>query len=363
MKWALQLGKVFKIRILVHWTFLFILVWVVFLEIQKGGNFESILFNLAFVLVIFLCVVLHELGHGLMAKRFGIKTTKITLLPIGGVASLEGIPENPRHELLVALAGPAVNLLIVLVLYFMIPVQGFLEMHITDLLEKLSEFTLGNFLFYLFVANLGLVIFNLIPAFPMDGGRVLRALLAMGTDRVKATQIAASIGQSIAVVFLLLGMLFNPFLILIALFVFLGAYGENKMVQQIGLLKGHKVKEAMLTQITLLKPADTIDKVVGLILSGTEKDFIVEEDGKPIGILTNADIIKNSKNREKEVREIMKTTYKEIDLEAQLGDVFRSVEVQKEYFFPVLNRKGLLVGAIDLANINEFILLQAKLDY
>ena len=363
MKGALQLGKVSNIRIFVHWTFLFILVWVVFLEIQKGGNFESILFNLAFVLVIFLCVVLHELGHGLMAKRFGIKTTKITLLPIGGVASLEGIPENPRHELLVALAGPAVNLLIVLVLYFMIPVQGFLELHITELLEKLSEFTLGNFLFYLFVANLGLVLFNLIPAFPMDGGRVLRALLAMGTDRVKATQIAASIGQSIAVVFLLLGMLFNPFLILIALFVFLGAYGENKMVQQIALLKGHKVKEAMLTQITLLKPADTIDKVVRLILSGTEKDFIVEEDGKPVGILTNADIIKNSKNRKKEVREIMKTTYKEIDLNAQLGEVFRSVEVQKEYFFPVLNRNGLLVGAIDLANINEFILLQAKLDY
>ena len=363
MKGALQLGKVSNIRIMVHWTFLFILVWVVFLEIQKGGNFESILFNLAFVLVIFLCVVLHELGHGLMAKRFGIKTTKITLLPIGGVASLEGIPENPKHELLVALAGPVVNFVIALVLYFAIPVQGFLKLHMTELLEKLSGFTLDNFLFYLFVANLGLVIFNLIPAFPMDGGRVLRALLTMGTDRVKATQIAASIGQSIAVVFLLLGMLFNPFLILIALFVFLGAYGENKMVQQIALLKGHVVNEAMLTKITLLKPNDTMERVVELILSGTEKDFIVEEDGKPVGILTNADIIKNSKNRNKPVREIMKTSFTEIDMHARLRDVLRSVEVQKEYFFPVLNRKGLLVGAIDMTNINEFILLQSKLDY
>ena len=363
MKGAMQLGKVSNIRILVHWTFLFILVWVVFLEIQRGGDLESILFNLAFVLVVFLCVVLHELGHGLMAKRFGIKTTKITLLPIGGVASLEGIPENPKHELLVALAGPLVNLLIALVLYFVIPVQGFLTLHITELLEKLSEFTLRNFLFYLFVANLGLVIFNLIPAFPMDGGRVLRALLSMGTDRIKATQIAASIGQSIAIVFLLLGMLFNPFLILIALFVFLGAYGENKMVQQIALLKGHVVKEAMLTQITFLKPDDTMEKVVELILSGTEKDFIVEKEGRPVGILTNADIMKNSKNRKKEVRDIMKTSFKEIDLDAPLGDVFRSVEVQKEYFFPVQNKKGLLVGAIDMVNINEFILLQSKLDY
>ena len=363
MQGSLQLGKVFGIRILVHWTFLFIIAWVVFLEIQRGGNLESILFNIAFVLVIFLCVVLHELGHGLMAKRFGIKTRKITLLPIGGVASLDEIPEKPKQELLVAIAGPLVNLVLVLVFYYVIPVQDFLRLHITELLEKLNELNLGNFLFYLFMANLGLVIFNLIPAFPMDGGRVLRAVLAMKTDRVKATRIAAGIGQSIAVVFLLFGMLFNPFLILIALFIYLGAYGENKMVQQIALLKGHVVKEAMMTQITRLQPGDTMAKVVELILSGTEKDFIVEADGKPVGILTNANIIKNSKNREQKVQEIMKTSFQEMDMDGKLREVLRAVELQKEYFFPVLNKKGLLVGAIDMTNINEFILLQSKLDY
>ena len=285
------------------------------------------------------------------------------MLPIGGVASLDEIPENPRQELMVAIAGPMVNLIIAGILYFSIPVHGLLRLHIVELLQELSKLTLGNFLFYLFLANSALVVFNLIPAFPMDGGRVLRALLAMRTDRVKATQIAAGIGQSIAIVFLLLGMLFNPFLVLIALFIFIGAYGENKMVQQSELLRGHIVKEAMLTDINLLHPEETMEKVVELILSGTEKDFVVVNAGKPVGILKNADIIKNSKNRTLEVRTIMKTSFKEIYEHMPLNEVLRSVEVHKEYFFPVVNHNGVLLGAIDMANINEFVLLQSKLEY
>ena len=284
-------------------------------------------------------------------------------MPIGGVASLDEIPENPRQELMVAIAGPMVNLIIAGILYFSIPVHGLLRLHIVELLQELSKLTLGNFLFYLFLANSALVVFNLIPAFPMDGGRVLRALLAMRTDRVKATQIAAGIGQSIAIVFLLLGMLFNPFLVLIALFIFIGAYGENKMVQQSELLRGHIVKEAMLTDINLLHPEETMEKVVELILSGTEKDFVVVNAGKPVGILKNADIIKNSKNRTLEVRTIMKTSFKEIYEHMPLNEVLRSVEVHKEYFFPVVNHNGVLLGAIDMANINEFVLLQSKLEY
>ncbi len=363
MQGSLQIAKVSGIKIMVHWTFLFILVWVVFLEIEKGGTIQTVLFNLAFILMVFFCVILHELGHGLMAKYYGIKTRKITLLPIGGIASLDELPENPKQELMVSLAGPLVNLVIAVVLYFVIPVQNILELHIAELIEELGKLTLGNFLFYAFIANLSLLFFNLIPAFPMDGGRVLRALLAMKTDRVKATQIASSIGQLIAMVFLLLGMLFNPFLILIALFVFLGAYGENKMVQQLSLLKGHTVKEAMLTQITFVQPDDPIEKVVGLILSGTEKDFIVTENDKPVGVLTNASIIKNAKNKKEQVRAIMDTEFKTMNWNAPLKEVFRTIDVKKAYYFPVLDNRGQLVGAIDMVNINEFILLQSKLDY
>ena len=363
MKGSLNLGKVSGIKIKIHWTFLFIIVWVAFVEINKGGNVQSVLFNIALILVVFLCVVLHELGHALTAKHFGVNTKKITLLPIGGIASLEKIPEEPKQELLVAIAGPLVNVVIALALYYIVPVQQFLGDNLTNIIENLNALTLANFLFYLFAVNVVLVIFNLIPAFPMDGGRVLRALLAMSLGRVKATQIAASIGQSIALVFLLLGMLFNPFFILIALFVFVGAYGENKMVQQLELLKGHTVSEAMLTNITLLKPNDTMARVKDIILSGTEKNFIVEQDGTTLGILMNADIIKNSNKPNLLVSDIMKTSFKEILYNDKLRNVLSLVELHKGYFFPVLDTNKKLVGAIDMTNINEFILFQSKLDY
>ena len=363
MKGSLNLGKVSGIKIKVHWTFLFIIIWVAFIEINQGGNLQSVLFNIALILVVFLCVVLHELGHALTAQHYGVKTKKITLLPIGGIASLEKIPEEPKQELVVALAGPLVNVIIALILYFVVPVQQFLADNVTNILENLNALSLSNFLFYLFTVNVLLVIFNLIPAFPMDGGRVLRALLAMNLGRVKATQIAASIGQSIAIVFLLLGMLFNPFLILIALFVFVGAYGENKMVQQIELLKGHTVEEAMLTNITLLKPEETMARVKDLILSGTEKDFIVGQNGKPLGILMNADIIKNSNKPNLLVGNVMKTSFKELGINDKLKNVLSLAELHKGHFFPVLDANKKLVGAIDLTNINEFILFQSKLEY
>jgi len=363
MKGSLNIGKVSGIKIKVHWTFLFIIIWVTFIEINQGGNLQSVFFNIALILVIFLCVVLHELGHALTAQHFGVKTKKITLLPIGGVASLEKIPEEPKQELLVAIAGPFVNVIIALLLFILVPIRQFLADNLTNIIENLNALTLTNFLFYLFVVNVMLVLFNLIPAFPMDGGRVLRALLAMNMGRVKATQIAASIGQSIAIVFLLLGMLFNPFLILIALFVFVGAYGENKMVQQLELIKGHTVSEAMLTNITLLKIDDTLARVKALILSGTEKDFIIEHDGKPLGILMNADIIKNSNKPEMLVGDIMETSFKMLGTNDKLRNVLSLVELRKGNYFPVLDANKKLVGAIDLTNINEFILFQSKLEY
>jgi len=363
MKSTVSLGKVSQIEIKVHWTFLLIFVWVVFVEIQQGGNLSSILFNAAFILVIFGCVVLHELGHALMAKRFGVVTRKITLLPIGGVANLEKIPDEPYQEFLVAIAGPLVNVVIALLLFFLLPVRSILELPLMQLLDELHKLNLQNFLFYIFLANAGLVVFNLIPAFPMDGGRVLRALLAVYTDRVKATSIAASIGQFIALIFFFLGLTFNVFLIFIALFVFLGAYGENKMVQQTALLRGHRVHEAMLTNITFLSPDDSMEKVKSLILSGTEKDFVVRSNGKAVGVLSHDQIMKNAGNQTSKVKEYMDTSFKTLNRQDPLQDVMRMVEKGKTHFFPVTNKEGELAGAIDLTNLNEFMVLQSHLDF
>ena len=361
MKANLNLGRICGIKIKIHWTFLFLIAWIVFDEIKRGGNMDSVLFNVSFVLAVFLCVVLHELGHALTAKRFGINTKSITLLPIGGMASLDKLPESPKQEFLVVIAGPFVNTAIAVLLYFIIPVQEYANLNITETFETLKNFTLQNFLFYLFIVNIGLVLFNLIPAFPMDGGRILRALLAMKMNRVKATQIAASIGQFIAVIFLLIGLLYNPILIFIALFIFIGAYAENQMVQHLALLSGHKVGEAMLLNITTFKPTDPLEVVVNKIITGTENNFVVVEDGAVKGILYHKSIIENS-NKNILVADVMNTTFKTIKNSDNLKNIYQLIYSDKQEFIPVVNN-GKLLGAIDAINLSEYLLIQSKLAY
>lgn len=361
MKASLNLGSISGIKIIVHWTFFFLILWIVFDELKRGGTTQSILFNVAFVLAVFICVVLHELGHALMAKRFGVNTKKITLLPIGGMASLDKIPESPKQELMVVIAGPLVNVAIAILIYLFVPIHELANISLTENLETFSELTLLNFLLYLFIVNVGLVIFNIIPAFPMDGGRILRALLAMKIDRVRATQIASSIGQVFALAFLLIGLLYNPFLIFIALFIFLGAYGENQMVLHLSLLKGHTVEDAMMINITIFKPEDSIDIVVDKIISGTENNFVVVKDLTIVGLLYHKDIIDNS-NKDIFVKDMMDTNFKRLDVNDDLKEVYTLIQSKRKSFFPVVENEK-LVGAIDNINLNEYILLQSKLAY
>ena len=357
MKGALRIGSISGIKIQVHWTFTLLLIWVAFIEIQKGSELNRILLNEALIVVLFFCVVLHELGHLLTANKFGIKARNILILPIGGVATLEKMPNKPAQELLIALAGPAVNVVIAVLLLLVVPVRSYFNFDSIVLEEMLYEPTLQNFLFYLFIANVMLVVFNLIPAFPMDGGRVFRALLTFKLGRVKATNIAASIGQGLAFMFFVLGLFFSPILILIALFIFLEAYGENQMVKQGDLLKGHLVKEATLTNITKLKPDNNIQEVIEILLAGTEKDFVVIENQKIIGILTQKDILKNANKPSVLVRDIMQRKFRTVDVSMEIIKVLQIIGKEKNDFYPVVEN-GQLVGAIDTINISEFILLK-----
>lgn len=360
MKGVLKLGKVSGIGIEVHWTFTLLLLWVAFLEVQRGGNTTSILVNMALVIVLFFCVVLHELGHALTAKRFGIKTKQITLLPIGGVASLEKIPEKPAQELLVALAGPAVNVLIAFILLLFIPIQSYLGLDVEAVDKLVNAPDAQTFLFFLFIANLMLVVFNMIPAFPMDGGRVFRALLSFQLGRVKATEIAAGLGQILAVLFFVLGLMLNPFLILIALFIFFGAYGENQMVKQGALLKGHLVEEAMLTNITILAPSTSVEEVIAIILKGTEKHFLVAEENEILGTVDHKVILKYAKESQRPVSEIMKKEVQQVESSTEIMSAFEKLAKVKNGLLAVTKNKE-LVGAIDRTNIGEFILLQTNL--
>jgi Zn-dependent protease len=361
MKGALKIGRVAGIKIEVHWTFTLILLWVVFLDIQRGGTLASSLMNIILIIFLFVCVVLHELGHALTAKRMNIKTKQITLLPIGGVASLEKMPEKPSEELLVALAGPAVNVVLAMLLLLIVPIRKYMAMDASSLETMLSSPGWETLLFYLLIANVMLVIFNMIPAFPMDGGRVLRAVLSFRMDRVQATDIAASLGQVISVIFFILGLLYNPFLVLIALFIFIGAYGENQMVKQESLMKGYSIRDAMLTNITVVHPQSTLRNVVELILAGTEKHFIVGDEEGIKGVLFQKDIVPHLKNSDRQVHEFMRKQTKSLRGDEDLKRYFELVNSEKQRFFPVIDKTGKLLGAIDMQNVSEFLLLKAAL--
>jgi Zn-dependent protease/CBS domain-containing protein len=357
MKWSLNLGSIAGIKILVHWTFVILLGWIVFSEMQRGSDLITTLLSVAFVLTIFLCVVLHELGHALTAKRFGVNTKMITLLPIGGVASLERIPENPRQELLIAVAGPAVNVVIALVLWLVLPPLGNIPGE-----EFFSRITMANFFYLLFFINVMLVVFNAIPAFPMDGGRILRALLAFKLGRVRATQIAANLGQLLAIFFVFIGFFYNPFLILIGIFVFFGAWSENMIVQHLDFLRGHLVREGMMTNFVTLAPTETVRDALGKLLNGSDHDFVVEQEGQVVGTLTRMQLIQAVKEEqiEKPVAEIMTREVKAFNVQDKLAEAYSELQKTKAPLFPVLDN-GHLAGVINSDNINEFILIKSAL--
>jgi Zn-dependent protease len=227
MRSSLKVASIFGIEVRIHLTFLLFLVWIWFSYYQIAG-FAGAVQGVLFILALFACVLLHEFGHAFAARGFGIETPDITLLPIGGVARLSRIPEKPWQELVVAIAGPLVNVVIAAALISVIHGSAaleqleYLESPRIELLAKLAS------------VNVMLVLFNLIPAFPMDGGRVLRALLAMAMPYAQATQIAAWIGQGLAVVFGIFGLFGNPLLIFIAFFIFVGAQQEAAMARSKG---------------------------------------------------------------------------------------------------------------------------------
>lgn len=236
MKWSWRIGRVAGIDVYLHATFLILLGWVGLSHYLARRSLGDSLSGLLFISSLFFIVVLHELGHALAARHYGIRTRDITLLPIGGVARMERMPEDPKQELLVALAGPAVNVVLaIVILAILVPAAALQTLQNVQMVG-------GSFLEKLLWVNVALAVFNLIPAFPMDGGRVLRALLAMRMDYVRATHIAATIGQGLALVFGFIGLFWNPFLIFIALFVWMGAASEASMVQMKSPLGGIVLK-------------------------------------------------------------------------------------------------------------------------
>ena len=344
MTWSLPLGSVAGIRLQVHFTFLALLAWMVVKGWRQGD-----LSGVPFFLGLFACVLLHELGHALMAKRYGIVTSDITLLPIGGVARLERMPEDPRQELWVALAGPAVNVGIAAVLFAVLGGQ----------LPPAEKLGAGSLLERLLLANITLFLFNLLPAFPMDGGRVLRALLATRMPCTRATQIAATVGQVMAVLFGFVGFFANPLLIFIALFVWIGAAQEASMAQMKSALGGIPVRAAMLTDFQVLNSGNGLDRAVDLVLAGSQMDFPVLDGDTVVGVLTRDDLLQAlARKQDMAVGAIMRTDIVTVEANEMLA---RALERRPETAcrtMPV-QQGGRLVGLLTMDNVGEFLAIQA----
>lgn len=356
MKWSWKIGKFAGIDVYLHTTFFLLIGWIALSYWFQENSLVAVISGVGFILALFASVVLHEYGHALTARRFGVKTRDITLYPIGGIARLERIPEDPKQELWVALAGPAVNVVIAAVL--------FIWLGITAALEPLSSLSVtgGSFLERLMVTNLILVGFNLIPAFPMDGGRVLRALLAMRLEYTQATQIAASVGQGLAFLFGFIGLFSNPFLVFIALFVWIGAQSEARMVSMKSALSGIPVSRAMLTNFVTLSPDDRLATVVDHVLAGDQKDFPVVAAGQVVGILTQARLLQGlrASGAETPVSELMIKEFKTADSFDMLETAFAKLQTCDCHTLPILHNE-ILVGLVTMDNVGEFIRIQSML--
>ena len=356
MKWSWKIGEFAGIGVYMHATFLLLIGWVALSYWLQQGTLTAVVAGVIFILALFATVVLHEFGHALTAKKYGIKTRDITLLPIGGVARLERMPDKPIQEFWVALAGPAVNVVIAVILFAWLALTASLEP-----LSQLSA-TGGSFLERLMAVNVFLVVFNLIPAFPMDGGRVLRALLAMRLEYTQATQIAATIGQGIAFLFGFIGLFSNPFLLFIAIFVWIGAAQEASMVQMKSALSGIPVSRAMLTDFQTLSPQDTLARAVDLILAGSQQDFPVVENEQVAGILARSDLLATlaRQGQTEPVSNIMRRDFVVVDSHDMLETAFARLQECGCPILPV-TRNGNLVGLVNSENVGEFLMIQSAL--
>jgi Zn-dependent protease len=357
MQHSLTIGRPFGIKISVHWTFLLIIAWVVFLNLQQGANTEQILYSVLFIIAIFICVVIHELSHSLMARRFGIPTRSITLLPIGGLADLKKMPEKPREEFAVSVAGPLSNIVIALLIFLVILATN--NMHLFS--SYFQAITGRNFFIVLLFANLMLAVFNLLPAFPMDGGRIFRSLMAMYYSREKATYVAMNLGKIFALGLAILGVFVNPFLIFIAIFIFIGAQKEYEQIRYTSVLTGYQVKDIVMHEFTTLKEGDSLRRAVNLLLDTPEQRFVVVDDENEVkGILTRNNIIQglSEYGDELNVRQVMNMEITAFEPQTTLESAFQTMREQRIAMAPVIENKK-LIGIIDMETINEFIMVRS----
>ena len=353
MTWSFPIGTVRGTVVRIHVTFLLFLVWIGIAHYLQGGTYAAAV-GLAFMILLFLSVLLHEFGHIFVARRYGVRTPDVTLLPIGGIARLERIPDVPKQEIAIALAGPAVNLVIAALLMGSL---GGLLPHGSVELENPAVGLVAR----LALANLFLALFNLLPAFPMDGGRVLRALLATWLGHARATQMAAGIGQGLAFLLGLLGLFGNPLLIFVALFVYVGAASEAIAAQMRQVASAMLISDAMITRFESLSPMSRLDDAVQCPIRTTQHEFpVVDGGGRLRGVLTRDAMIRalHGQGPDTPVLDLMQRDVPVIDYRQSLEQALRLLQERHLPAVGVADGAGRLIGLVTPENIGEMMMVQ-----
>ena len=360
MSWSIKLFKVKGIDIKIHLTFFLILIWAAYQwSISTGEGLMGAVFGIAATLLLFASVTLHEFGHSLQALKYGITVHDITLMPMGGLARIDEIPEDPMKEIRIAIAGPLVNFIIAGVLFIIgLLLNTRAIISLDELYSSIGQVSWNGMLAYLTMTNLLLGLFNLVPAYPMDGGRILRASLAKIMDRSKATNIAVNVGQGLALLFGLWGFFNGSYtLVLIAIFVWMGAGQEGKDVALKNTLSDLKVSQAMTLEPETLRANDSLSKAINLILSTSQSDFPVIGWGtnQVVGLLCEKDLLKGLQTHDQKtsVREVMQTTYPTTTPDQLLYESQKNMITGRTRALPVLDAEGNIVGLLTAADINE----------
>ncbi|MFA4981250.1 MAG: site-2 protease family protein [Candidatus Omnitrophota bacterium] len=341
MRGSIKLFKIFGISINIHVTFFLLFLLV----LPSGLKWVFLVFG------VFFFVTVHELCHSLVAKYFGINVSEITLLPIGGVASMAKIPEKPIQELLISLAGPASNIAILVIFFF--PMKYLLGDEI--LFHSLSAGTWKLAIAYLYWINLALAGFNLLPAFPMDGGRVLRALLATRMGYRKATKIAVNLGHVFALGFAYFGFVrLNIVLIVIAVFIYMAASSEEMQVDVKEALKKFRVRDILPTNFYTVKSNTTLAKVLELVFHSHQEDFPVVDDGDAVGFATRQDIMAGVHRfgMNTMVKDVMRKDFPKVKDSDALMKVQNIMQVNNVRVLPVM-RDNKVIGVITLEDIGR----------
>ena len=358
---SFKIGRFSGIDVRVHWTFLLLLAFFAFIGYQASGSLLGALTATAVIVALFVCVLLHEFGHSIVAQRLGLEIHSITLLPIGGVSNLESLPEKPADEVKITVAGPLVNVVLAPIFFGVGLLFGAVPGIPSDLFTGVGS--VGQFFFYLGYLNVVLAVFNLLPAFPLDGGRILRALLATRLGALRATEISSIVGQVFAAAFFFIGLLGGNFLLaLIGVFIFFGASGEAQMVRQRELTRGLVVSDVMGTKprTETVTPYHTFGQVLDSVIHGYQEDFpVLDEEGKLVGMITREEIMTaaHSPERYSSVRDLMKTNVPTISSQADLlGEGLPILQQSGLRALPV-TENGELVGMLTIEDVGHARLL------